>query len=144
MIGKTISHYKILEQLGQGGMGVVYKAEDLKLERLVAIKLLPEHVTEDSEEKARLLQEARAAAALTHPNITIIHETNETEGQAFIAMEYLEGKPSSRRLRPGLSVSMRSWKLLFKRARGWKKPTPTASCIGISSRVTSWSPARDA
>ena len=92
MIGKTISHYKILEKLGEGGMGVVYKAEDTKLDRLVALKFIPAHISLNTEEKKRFVHEAKAAAALNHVNIVTIHEINEFEGQTYIAMEYLEDK----------------------------------------------------
>jgi serine/threonine protein kinase/tetratricopeptide (TPR) repeat protein len=92
MIGRTISHYKILEKIGEGGMGVVYKAQDTKLDRLVALKFLPPHLTSEFEEKERFIHEAKTASALSHANITTIHEINEFDGQMFIVMEYCEGR----------------------------------------------------
>jgi len=91
MIGKTISHYNIIEKLGEGGMGIVYKAEDTKLKREVAIKFLPRHLLADVEEKQRLEIEAQAAAALNHPNIATIHAIEESENEVFIVMEYING-----------------------------------------------------
>jgi serine/threonine protein kinase len=92
MIGKTISHYKILEKLGEGGMGVVFKAHDIKLDRDVALKFLPPHLTFNETEKKRFLLEARAAARLNHPNICMVFEVDEFDGQYFIAMELVEGQ----------------------------------------------------
>ena len=93
MVGKTIFHYKILEELGHGGMGIVYKARDTKLDRFVALKFLPPHLGMDEVEKKRLTQEAKSASALDHNNICTIHEINETDdGQMFIAMGFYEGE----------------------------------------------------
>ena len=103
MIGQQVSHYKILEELGRGGMGVVYKAEDTKLKRTVALKFLPPELTRDTEAKERFIQEARTASSLQHNNVSTIHEIDETDdGRLYICMDYYEGETLRDRIQSGL------------------------------------------
>jgi len=101
VIGQVISHYKILEKIGEGGMGVVYKAEDTKLKRHVALKFLSAQALGVEEEKTRFIHEAQAAASLSHPNICTIHEIDEVEGQTFIVMEYIEESSLKKKIKSG-------------------------------------------
>jgi len=102
LLGKMIKHYKIIEQVGQGGMGVVYKAEDTKLKRTVALKFLPHKLTRDEEIKKRFIHEAQAASILQHNNICTIHEVDETnDGQMFICMDYYDGETLKSKIENG-------------------------------------------
>ncbi|MHC4790964.1 MAG: protein kinase domain-containing protein [Planctomycetota bacterium] len=118
MIGKTISHYKILEKLGSGGMGDVYKAEDTKLQRTVALKFLPLELTRDEESQQRFVHEARAASAIDHPNIGTIHEIDEIDGHTFIAMAYYEGQTLKHKIEQGPLLITEAVEIAIEIAQG--------------------------
>ena len=105
MTGRAIAHYQILEKIGEGGMGVVYKARDTHLDRFVAIKILPADKVADTSRKQRFVQEAKAASALSHPNIIHVYDISESGGVDFIAMEYVPGQSLARLIgRPGITL----------------------------------------
>ena len=125
MIGKAISHYNILEKLGEGGMGVVYKAEDTKLKRTVAIKFLPPELTRNEEAKSRFTHEAQAASALEHHNICTMHEIDETDdGQMFIAMACYEGESLKKKIERGPLKLEESVDIAMQVANGLAKAHP--------------------
>jgi serine/threonine protein kinase/Tfp pilus assembly protein PilF len=121
MIGKTISHYRILEKIGEGGMGVVYKAEDTRLKRTVALKFLPQEFTRNLDAKERFIQEAQAAGALDHPNICTVYEINEIEGQIFIVMAYIKGQDLKDRLKSGLMDTENALEIAIQVADGLRE-----------------------
>jgi serine/threonine protein kinase len=121
--------YRIIKKIGEGGMGVVYKAQDTKLDRPVALKFLPSELTRDQASKKRFIQEAKAAAALNHPNITIVHEIGEDEGRTFIAMEFIEGQTLRDKIESGPLEIEEAVNIAFQVSEGLS--------TGTSSRPTS-------
>ena len=122
MVPETLSHYRIIEEIGRGGMGVVYKALDLKLNREVALKVLRPELVTDSARKQRFVQEARAAAALTHPGIAVVYEIDEADGESFIAMELVRGNTLRELLEEGKLPLVRALRI----ARGILSALATA------------------
>jgi serine/threonine protein kinase len=121
LAGQSLAHFRIVEKLGEGGMGVVYKATDEKLRRTVALKVLPEALAKDEERRRRLLREARAAAAVTHPNIASVYEVGEAEGRVYIAMEYVDGETLRERLGGGAFPIPVTLAIALQIARGLAK-----------------------
>ena len=127
MIGKTLSHYKIIEKIGQGGMGEVYRATDTTLGREVAIKVLPAQFTKDPQRLARFEREAKLLASLNHPNIAAIYGLGEDEGIRFLSLELVPGETLAERVAKGQSLSKSPWRSAARLPRAWKPPMKKAS-----------------
>ena len=139
LVGKKLAHFRVVELLGQGGMGQVYRAEDERLEREVALKVIHAAAASQAGWRERLLREARAAAAVSHKHIASVYEVGEEGEQAFIAMELIEGKTLRHSLGAALPLD-EALRLALQIARGWSARTTSTSSTATSSPRTSWSP----
>lgn len=136
MVGQTIGRYNILEKLGSGGMGDVWKAEDSKLQRPVALKFLASHLLQDEEARKRFHREAQATAALSHPNITMLYEVDEADGKTFLVLEYVEGETLEQRIEKGPYRFKTRWTSPSRLQRGLEPHIPTESSTATSNRAT--------
>ena len=139
LAGRTISHYKVVEEISRGGMGIVYRATDTRLNRDVALKVLPAELTTDPDRRERFIREARAASALEHPNIAVIHDVGEEDGVSFIAMELIRGDKLSDAIGKGCDRAIAGPRARDRRRRSPRRcraRTPRASSIAISSPPT--------
>jgi serine/threonine protein kinase len=139
MIGRTVFHYKIIEKIGSGGMGVVYKAHDTKLDRFVALKFLPHYLNSDEDEKLRFIHEAKAASALQHSNICTIHDIDETEdGQMFMCMEYYKGETLKQKLESGPLKQKEAIDIAIQITNGLEQAHEMDIWIHFNPNTTCW------
>jgi eukaryotic-like serine/threonine-protein kinase len=142
-VGKTISHYRVLSELGKGGMGIVYEAEDLRLGRRVALKFLPSNTAGDEKTLQRFEREARAASSLNHPGICTIYEVEEHGNHPVIVMELLKGQSLKEKIHAGQISTKEMLDSALRSLTRWKRPMPKESFTAISNRQTSLSWDRD-
>ncbi|MBE3124921.1 MAG: protein kinase [Acidobacteria bacterium] len=138
MVGTVLKHYRIEAELGNGGMGVVYRARDTRLDRLVALKMITPGLVANPERRSRLLLEARSAAAVSHPAIAPVYDIDEVDGNLFIAMEYVDGRTVGKLIADGELDLMGAIEIALQVAEGLAKATTRASSTATSNPTTSW------